>query len=110
MSQKMPEQAVPIFFFEKSNGSIIAVKEDEAWELYARKQQILGKHARNDFTLIGKGDGTIFQKAVWEAKEMGKTDIKAAQEIIRKGQAEELEACRGNIIPPQNMDTMNLTG
>lgn len=105
MSEKI-EDAVKIFFFERSDGSIIAVQEAEAWNLYTRRQQILGRHKRNDFTLIGTGDGFIFQKAVMDAREAGKVDVKVAQEIIRKGQADELEACRGKIIPPRDMDTL----
>lgn len=108
MSEKPPEQAERIYFFQRSDNSVIAVKEAEAWNLYTKKQQILGKHKRNDFELIGTGDGEIFQKSVWDAKEAGKTDIKLAQEIIRKGQNDELESCRGRIIPPRNMDTISM--
>ena len=60
--------------------------------------------ARIDFTLIGVGDGEIYRKALGEARIAGKTDVKLAQEILKKGQADELEACRGKVIPPRNMD------
>ena len=93
-----------VFFFERNDGTIIACEEEEAWNLYVRRPQILGRHKRIEFTLIGVGDGNIYRQALQQAREIGKTDIKQAQEILRKGQADELEACRGRIIKPRNMD------
>lgn len=95
-----------VFFFERNDGQILAVDEVQAWNLYTRKQQVLGKSKRFDFKLIGTGDGEIYRTALQEAREVGRTDVKQAQEILRKGQADELEACRGRIIPPKNMDKM----
>lgn len=107
----MSERTEPpkrIFFFERTDGKILAVEESEAWSLYTRRQQVLGKNRRQEFKLIGTGDGAIFYEAVQKAKEAGRTNIAEAQEIIRKGQADELEACRGKIIPPKNMDESTL--
>lgn len=94
-----------VFFFQRNDGKIIATEEQEAWNLYSRRPQMLyRKGKRVEFELIGTGDGTIYHKALMEAKEAGKTDIQKAQEILRKGQEDELEACRGKIVPPRNMD------
>lgn len=95
-----------VYFFERSDGQIIACEEQEAWSLYSRKVQILGRSKRQDFKLIGVGDGLIYKEALANARIAGRTDIAEAQRIIRQGQADELEACRGKIIPPRNMDTI----
>lgn len=101
------EEAKKVFFFERNDGSILAVDEVQAWSLWARKQQMLYKHGkRPDFKLIGTGDGEIFRNAVMEAQAVVSTDLKKAQQILREGEAKELEACRGKIIAPRNMDTM----
>lgn len=103
MSEKT-EPAERVFFFERNDGKVICVKEPEAWNLWTRRIQTLGKSKRVDFKLIGVGDGIIFQNAINEAKIAGKQDIKKAQDIIRQGEKDELEACRGKIIAPRNMD------
>lgn len=95
-----------VYFFERSDGQIIAGEEVEAWSLYSRRQQVLGRNKRMEFKLVGTGDGNIYREALSQARIAGKTDVKQAQAIIRKGQADELEACRGKIIAPRNMDTM----
>lgn len=96
-----------VFFFERNDGKIIATEELEAWSLYTRRPQMLyRKGNRVEFKLIGTGDGTIYHKALMEAKQVGQTDIAKAQEILKKGQQEELEACRGKIIPPRDMDKL----
>lgn len=97
-----------VYFFERSDGQILAVEEVEAWNLYSRRQQVLGRNKRMEFKLVGTGDGNIYREALSQARIAGQTDIKVAQDIIRKGQADELEACRGKIIPPRNMDTMGM--
>jgi hypothetical protein len=94
-----------VFFFERSDGEVIAVEEHEAWGLYARRPQVLGSK-KHEFKLIGVGSGEIYNKAIMEAKELGQTDIKKAQERLRQGFKEELEACRGKIIVPRNVDKM----
>lgn len=97
-----------VFFFERSDGQVICVEEGEAWNLYTRRQQVLGRNKRLDFKLIGTGNGDVFRLALFEAQKVGQTDIAKAQEIIRQGQKDELEACRGRIIAPRDMD--KLTG
>jgi hypothetical protein len=105
MSDKI-EDAQRIFFFERSDGQIIATQENEAWTLYARKPQVIGRNKKLDFKLVGTGDGLIFQEAAKRAVEAGRIDIREAQRILREGQAAELEACRGKIIPPRDMDKL----
>lgn len=101
------EPAQRIFFFERNDGKVIAVQENEAWSLYSKRQQLLTKgFNRVEFKLIGTGDGRIFQEAALKAKEIGKTNIEEAQKVLREGQEAELEACRGNIIPPRNTDEL----
>lgn len=95
-----------VYFFERSDGQILAVDEMQAWNLYSRKQQVLGKSKKFEFKLIGVGKGEIYKNALMEARLVGQTDVEKAQEILKKGQADELEACRGNIIMPKNMDKM----
>jgi hypothetical protein len=94
-----------VFFFERSDGQLFAVEEVGAWNLFARRQQVIGSK-KFEFKLIGTGDGTIYKEALQKAREVGRTDVKQAQDILRKGQADELDACRGRIIPPRNMDKM----
>lgn len=96
-----------VFFFERNDGEVIAVEENEAWSLYTRRPQILGSTKRIEFKLVGVGDGNVFREALGRAQLAGQTDIKKAQEIIRQGQKDELEACRGRIIPPRNMDKIS---
>jgi len=98
-----------VFFFKRNDGKIIATEEQEAWSLYTRRPQILYKQGKRvEFELIGTGDGTIYHQALQEAKVAGQTDIAKAQDILRKGQQAELEACMGKIIPPRNMDKFEL--
>lgn len=105
MSDKI-EDAQRIYFFERSDGQIIATQEQEAWNLYARQPQIIGRNKKFEFKLVGTGDGLIFQEAAMRAREAGKIDIKEAQKILREGQEAELAACRGKIIPPRDMDKL----
>lgn len=91
----------PIFFFERSDGEILAVPEQQAWTLYSRRAQMLGKQPLT-FKLVGTGDGTIFYTALREAQK--ETDINKAKELLKKGQQDEYEACKGKVIPPRNFD------
>lgn len=98
-----------IYFFERSDGSIIDVEENEAWSLYSRRPQMLSKGGkRPEFKLIGTGDGLIFHEALQKAKIAGKTDIEEAKKIIREGKQAELEACLGKIVPPPNRDKFEM--
>lgn len=99
------EDVRKIYFFQKENGEVFAVQSDEeAWQLWNRRNQIIGKET-DRIKLIGTGDGRIFNQAILESRELFKeSGLEAAQERIRKGEQDELDACRGTIIPPPNMD------
>lgn len=104
---KFDYQPNKVFFFERNDGKVIATEEREAWTLYTRRPQMLYKQGkRAEFKLIGVGDGQIYHKALMEAKKVGQTDILKAQEILRKGHQDELDACIGKIIIPRNMDEL----
>lgn len=98
-----------VFFFKRNDGKIIATEEQEAWSLYSRRPQMLYRQGKRvEFELIGTGDGKIYYQALQEAKVAGQTDIAKAQEILRKGQQDELDACMGKIIAPRNMDKFEI--
>lgn len=99
------EDVRKIYFFQKENGEVFAVQSDEeAWQLWNRRNQIIGRET-DRVKLIGTGDGKIFNEAVIESRELFKeSGLEAAQERIRRGEQEELNACKGNVVPPPNMD------
>jgi hypothetical protein len=80
------------FFYEQSNGRIIVVEEQEA-SLIHRK-----------FKQVGVSDGLVFQKAMQEAKRVQREtgDLLKAQEILRQGERDELEAARGHFQLPRD--------
>lgn len=90
-----------VYFFKREDNSIIATTGPEAWSLYARRPQVIGKLPQR-FELVGTGDGEIFLAALKEAQKQ--TDVNKAREIIMKGQQDEYEACKGKIQPPPNYD------
>lgn len=98
------EQAQPIYFFEREDGTIIHAQGREAWNLYSRKPQVIGYETRRP-KFIGVSDGTVFQKAVIDMKAIYREKgLQAAQEYLRNAQREELEKARLNKTPPQNAD------
>lgn len=101
------EETERIYFFQRANGSIIFTKGREAWNLYARRPQVLGQYVPK-FVFLGSSDGTTFQQAVRESHEIYRTtqDLAKAQERLRQGEKDELEKARGNMIPPPNYDKM----
>ncbi len=90
-----------VYFFEREDGTVFATNSNEAWTLYTKKQQNIGKYVPK-LKLVGTGNGDIFLNALIEAQK--ETDIEKAQQIIRDGQEAEYQACKGNIIPPGNQD------
>lgn len=104
------ERAQTTYFFEKPDGKIIAATDRQAWQLYARPNQII-KANRQRFKLVGTSDGTLYQKAVLESHEIFKTQgLEAAQKRLREGFDQELAVARGKIIPPPNFDTIGRGG
>lgn len=97
MSQHV-EPPKRIFFFERSDGKVLAVENQEAYSITKYRPQNLSQ--RLTYKLIGTGDGKIFAEARRKAQEAGRIDIKQAQKILAEGQQAELEACRGNIQYP----------
>lgn len=97
------EQPKKTFFFERHDNSIISVGETEAWNLYARKNQVIGFEIPRP-KLIGTSDGKLMYQAIQEAHKLFAEDPEKSFARIRQGEKEELEAARGNIIPPRNMD------
>jgi hypothetical protein len=98
-----------VYFFELEDGRTIFVKEKEACNLYKRKPQILGVDTRRP-KFLGVSNGFKFRKALEEAREISKTDLKKAQERIRQGEKEELEIAKGNLRPPRDFDNVDLHG
>ena len=92
---------VQTFFFKREDGSCFPVHEREAWTLYKTGHKIMGV-----------SDGTKFQQALIEAKELYKTtgDFKVCQDRVRLGEKEELESALGNIKIPRNFDRLDSTG
>ena len=102
-------QVQKTFFFEKEDGSVIAVDEPGAWNIISGKQQTI--NSRISFKLIGVSDGKSFQKALIEAKDIFyKEGLQKSQERIRQGFQEELEAARGHIEKPRNFDAFGRGG
>lgn len=101
------EEAERIYFFERPDGSRIFAKDREAWNLYSRRPQILGKYTQA-FKLLGSSDGTTYQQAVREAQEIyfQTNDLQKAQDRLRKGEFEEFEKAKGNLTPPPDYDKM----
>lgn len=101
------EPAQKTYFFERWDGKIFHVQEQEAWNVMKNRQQIVGLHVPPP-KYIGCSDGTRFQKAVIEAHALFKDGkMEEAQARLRQGEAEELEAARLNKEMPRNFDTID---
>lgn len=95
------------YFFEREDGSIICTEEREAWGLYSRVPQVLGKRTY-PLKFIGSSDGKKYQQAILESQQiyLETNNLAKAQERLRQGEKEELEIARGNLVPPRNQDKM----
>lgn len=95
------------FFFERSDGSIVAMHEVEAWNLLKYRQQVVGRYVQPP-KLIGVSNGHKFWEAVTEAHKLNAVGkIEEALERIRQGEKEELEVARGHIEMPRNFDAID---
>lgn len=105
------EQAERIYFFERHDKTRIFAQGREAWNLYTRKPQILGRYTA-PFIFLGSSDGTIYRQAVMEAQSIFRdtNDLHKAQDRLRQGEREEFEKAKGNMVPPPNMDKMGPAG
>lgn len=110
ISEGKVEGAEETYFFERHDGSVVSVREQEAWNILKGRTPIVGLRYRQP-KLIGVSSGNIFQRAVIEAQALIRAGkIAEAREIMNKGQAEELEAARGNIKYPRDFDTIDRSG
>lgn len=98
------------FFFQREDGSVFSVNEQEAWSIYTGKMQTVGVRTYPP-KLIGTSDGIIFHRAVQEAKEINKKDgFEAAQDHIRKGIDLELEEAKKHPQRPRDFSSIGLNG
>lgn len=98
------------FFFQRENGSIFSVNEQEAWSIWTGKMQTVGVRTYPP-KLIGTSNGQIFHQAVQEAKEINKTQgFEAAQEHVRKGMELELEEAKKHPEKPKDFSSIGLNG
>lgn len=95
------------YFFEREDGSVIFAEEREAWGLYSRIPQVLGKRTY-PLKFLGSSDGKKYQQAIFDSQQIYRetNSLAKAQERLRQGEKEELEAARGNLVPPRNQDKM----
>ncbi len=104
------EGAQETYFFERMDGSVISVLEEEAWNIMKGRTPIVG-FRHNTPKLIGVSDGQIFQRAVLESQGfLREGKVIEAQAILKKGQADELEAARGKFKRPRDFDTIDRRG
>lgn len=104
------EQNERTFFFQRENGEIFFAKGEEAWAIYKGRMNIVGQE-RPRIKFIGSSDGSLYRKAVEEAQAIFRqSGLEKGQERLRTGIAEEIEAARGNMVYPQNFDTIDRYG
>lgn len=89
-----------VYFIQRPTGDVIYVDEKSAWSLLKDRSM----------KLYGVGDGKTFNKGVMEARILGQTDIKLAQERLRKAVQEEMDSAKGKLIYPRNFDTVDFGG
>jgi hypothetical protein len=85
------------WFFERHDGSIVAVGNDEAFFILKGNNNY-----HRTMKMIGCSDGVTFHNAVVESHNIFRTtqDIKLAQEKLREGERAEIEKARGNMERP----------
>lgn len=104
------ESAQKTFFFQRHDGSVIYVQEEEAWSLLRGGNKVIGPVIPPP-KLIGVSDGALFQKAMYEAQGLWKEGrIDEAKARLKQGEKEELEAARGKIVLPRNFDIIGRDG
>lgn len=95
------------FFFERYDGSVIAVQEKEAHTLLKGRVRTVGPQFPKP-KLIGVSDGTLFHKAVQEAHALHREGrVEEALARLKSGEKEELEAARGHIERPRDFDAID---
>lgn len=99
------EDAQRVYFFLRSDGKRIYTQGQEAWNLYSRRQQSLGRVAPT-FKLVGSSDGSLYRQAVIEAQQIFREtgDMSQARARLLKGENDEFEIAKNNLTPPPNFD------
>lgn len=88
------------WFYERPNGSVVAVQADEAWAIHNNRSR-----AYTGFKQVGCSDGTKYFQAVMDSRDLLRSQgLAAAQERLRRGFDEELEAARGKYEVPPDTD------
>jgi hypothetical protein len=96
-----------VYFFERFDGSVICVQEQEANTLLKGRIKVLGPQNAKP-KLIGVSDGMKFYQAVQEAHALHREGKTAeALQRLRDGETEELEAARGHIERPRDFDAID---
>lgn len=92
------------YFFEREDGTTFFTNANEAWTIYKRRQQIVGKETPR-IKYLGNSDGSKFKQAVMEAKQMFREKgLEISQERLRQGEREELEEAKKDKTPPPQAD------
>lgn len=95
------------YFFERFDGSVICVQEQEAHTLLKGRVKVIGPQQAKP-KLIGVSDGSKFHQAVQEAHALHREGKTAeALQRLRDGEKEELESARGHIEMPRNFDAID---
>ncbi len=104
------EETQRTYFFERDNGTTFFTTGREAWSLIKRPTKVMKKETKR-MKFLGSSNGQIFQKAVRDShKVFREQGLSVAQEVIRKGESDELEAARGNMVYPPNYDMVDRGG
>ena len=104
------EESQRVYFFERENGTTFFAKGAEAWQIVKGRNQVIGRD-RARIKFIGSSDGRLYTQAVIESQQLFRTEgLAKAQERLRKGESDELEAARGKMIYPPNYDTIGQGG
>ncbi len=99
------EPAQKTYFYERENGSVIAVNAKEAWEI---EQKCLRRLLQ--MKQFGVSDGKIMQQAIIDSKQVLKTQgLEAAQAKIREAFVLEQAAAKGHFERPPNADVVGGT-
>lgn len=101
------------YFFERHDGSVIALQEREAWAMMKHPGKSLGPiQAPPKF--IGSSDGVIYRDAVAAARVIydanGGVYDEACRELLLKAEKDEMAKARGNMVMPRDFDTIDKNG
>lgn len=104
-TKKEPEERVPIYWFEKEDGTFIATKEKEAWEILRGRIQVMNGKIR--FKYLGMSNGQLYWEEMNKLPEILKEGQEKASEFIRDVERRERETANPSI-RPRNYDVRGL--